>query len=158
MRSTFCSAAFLGAAVVSAIPAPQGWGYDWNQQDLGWNNQDYRGKDQFPMDDGFPNPNRDELIKIEETAKGTLSNMTAPPKGSLNDDTILSLQLVVTNEFMEVSFFQQFLNNITNGADGFKNININNDDGQYLVDSLKVIIAVCSNSHYALAQANCFLG
>ena len=70
-----------------------------------------------PVDDGFPNPNPQQLLSIEQKADGLLSNL--PPPDSLSQAGITNFQLIAFNENLEVSFFDQIIKNITNYVPGF---------------------------------------
>ncbi|KAK0726186.1 hypothetical protein B0T21DRAFT_293618 [Apiosordaria backusii] len=67
--------------------------------------------------DGFPNPNATQLVVIENTADGTLSD--APPPPSLNESSIPIFQLINFNENFEVAFFASLIENITANVAGF---------------------------------------
>lgn len=114
MRS-FTSAALLGlAAVASAAPVS------------------------VPNNDGFPKPNAQQLLKIEQAAGGTLSN--APPPPSLSKEGITNFQLIAFNELFEVAFFGELLSNITNNVPGFETPN--GMEKQYLIDIIANHLAV----------------
>ncbi|KAI1358191.1 sexual development protein [Xylaria arbuscula] len=70
-----------------------------------------------PVDDGFPDPNPQQLLNIEQQADGLLSNL-APPD-SLSQAGITNFQLIAFNENLEVSFFTELINNITTYVPGF---------------------------------------
>ncbi|RWA09264.1 hypothetical protein EKO27_g5838 [Xylaria grammica] len=69
-------------------------------------------------DDGFPNPNPQQLLSIEQQADGLLSNLPPPP--TLSQAGITNFQLIAFNENLEVSFFQEIISNITNHVPGFE--------------------------------------
>ena len=69
-------------------------------------------------DDGFPNPNANQLEGISQLAGGTLSN--APPPASLSPSSIPIFQLIAFNENFEVAFFNSLINNITNEISGYQ--------------------------------------
>ncbi|KAK2805085.1 hypothetical protein FQN50_006330 [Emmonsiellopsis sp. PD_5] len=95
------------------------------------------GGNVYPLPDGFPNPNPEQVKEIEQAAFGTLSNSTPP--ASISPDGVTSLQLVAFNELFEVDYFTKLLANITGGVKGFEI----DDEGQkeFVVKSLKAIQA-----------------
>ncbi|KAI0508885.1 sexual development protein [Xylaria bambusicola] len=70
-----------------------------------------------PASDGFPDPNPQQLLSIEQQADGLLSNLPPPPQ--LSDAGITNFQLIAFNENLEVSFFDEIIKNITSHAPGF---------------------------------------
>ncbi|GAP86938.1 putative sexual development protein [Rosellinia necatrix] len=68
--------------------------------------------------DGFPNPNAQQLLAIEQEANGLLSNLPPPP--TLSAAGITNFQLIAFNENLEVSFFEEIISNITNNVPGFE--------------------------------------
>ncbi|KAI1163802.1 sexual development protein [Nemania serpens] len=71
-----------------------------------------------PSGDGFPGPNAQQLLSIEEQAGGLLSN--APPPPTLSQAGIANFQLIAFNENFEVAFFDSIIKNITNHVPGFE--------------------------------------
>lgn len=76
----------------------------------------------FPLPDGFPQPNPEQLSAIEKGAGGFLG--TGPIPTNLNElkltpAAITSLELLANNEYFEVAFFSQLLSNITESASGY---------------------------------------
>ncbi|KAI0532710.1 sexual development protein [Xylaria digitata] len=69
-------------------------------------------------DDGFPDPNAQQLLSIEQQADGLLSNLPPPP--SLSEAGITNFQLIAFNENLEVRFFEEIISNITNHVPGFE--------------------------------------
>ncbi|KAJ2993258.1 hypothetical protein NUW58_g1892 [Xylaria curta] len=69
-------------------------------------------------DDGFPDPNAQQLLSIEQQADGLLSNIPPPP--TLSQAGIANFQLIAFNENLEVKFFEEIINNITNHVPGFE--------------------------------------
>ncbi|KAI1499244.1 sexual development protein [Biscogniauxia marginata] len=72
----------------------------------------------IPNDDGFPNPNAQQLLDIENQADGRLSNLPPPP--TLSQAGIANFQLIAFNENFEVAFFSSLVENITNHVPGFE--------------------------------------
>lgn len=100
--------------------------------------------DEFQSIDGFPTPNNQQVLDIEQRAHGTLSNSTPP--ASVDPDTIISLQVIAAQEQFEVAFFQQLLTNITNNEPGFV---IQNANARTLgLSALTAIVAVSATSSY----------
>jgi hypothetical protein len=118
MRFSLSAATAVGVAslLVSAAPTPDG--------------------NIFPLQNGFPNPNADQLNQIQKDAFGTLSN--APPPPQLSADGITNLQLVALNELFEVAFFTELINNITNSVPGYEV----KSDKDFVLKTLKAIQAV----------------
>lgn len=71
-----------------------------------------------PTDNGFPNPDDQQLLAISKQAGGKPPN--APPATSIGDKTAAAFQLIAFNELFEVSFFTSLINNITSGAPGYQ--------------------------------------
>ncbi|KAK4169623.1 hypothetical protein QBC43DRAFT_306465 [Cladorrhinum sp. PSN259] len=68
--------------------------------------------------DGFPNPNAEQLRSISNRADGGLSN--APPPEKLNASSIPIFQLLAFNEHFEVAFFSSLINNISTNTPGYE--------------------------------------
>ncbi len=68
--------------------------------------------------DGFPNPNAQQLAAIQTAAGGTLSNAPPPPK--IANSSLTAFQLIAFNENFEVAFFSSLLNNITSNVAGYE--------------------------------------
>jgi hypothetical protein len=95
--------------------------------------------DEFKNVDGFPAPDAQQLLNIEQRAHGTLSNGSVP--ANISEDTILSLQVIAAEEQFEAAFFQELLTNVTSGVTGFY---IENWEARELaINSLTAIVAVC---------------
>ncbi|KAI0399346.1 sexual development protein [Xylaria palmicola] len=71
-----------------------------------------------PSDDGFPKPNEQQLLAIEQQANGRLSD--APPPPTLSQAGITNFQLIAFNEHLEVKFFEELISNITNHVPGYE--------------------------------------
>ena len=76
----------------------------------------------FPLPDGFPQPNAEQLLAIEKAAGGFLG--TGPVPANVNElkltpAAITSLELLANNEYFEVAFFSQLLSNITENVSGY---------------------------------------
>jgi hypothetical protein len=74
------------------------------------------------INDGFPPPNNNQLLKIEERAHGTLPNSSPlpPPPSTISPEGITNLQLVQFNENIEAAFFRSLLSNVTSNVPGFE--------------------------------------
>ena len=92
------------------------------------------------LPDGMPNPNQDELKRIELKSQGTLPNGSPPPK--VSKEGIVTLQLIAFNELFEVAFFSELLTNVTKKVRGFDIPNANERD--FVLKSLTAILAVCA--------------
>lgn len=88
----------------------------------------------FPLQNGFPNPNRDGQITIQDGAHGTLPN--GPPPAALSADGMTSLKLIALNELFEVAFFTELIYNVTNKVSGY-DLGLGYD---YMLDSLNAIV------------------
>lgn len=91
------------------------------------------------LPDGLPTPSPSELEVIEDHAHGTLPN-GAPPAG-ISEAGLTNLKLVAFNELLEVAFFQELIANITDKVLGYRFSN--EDDYDFVLNGLKVILAVC---------------
>ncbi|KAH7109826.1 late sexual development protein [Dendryphion nanum] len=121
MRSIFSFVAF--AAFASAAPVDKRYS-DFSPDGV-----------YFPLKNGFPNPNDDQLVGIEKNAFGTLPNGPPPPK--ISAEGLTNLKLIALNELFEVAFFNELLHNITDKAPGY-------DLGyghQYVLDAISAIIS-----------------
>ncbi|KAJ8132376.1 hypothetical protein O1611_g1254 [Lasiodiplodia mahajangana] len=67
--------------------------------------------------DSFPNPSAQQVMAIEQQAKGRLSN--SPPPKTLSQAGVANFQLIAFNENLEVKFFEEIISNITNHVPGF---------------------------------------
>ncbi|KAI0592995.1 sexual development protein [Biscogniauxia sp. FL1348] len=92
----------------------------------------------IPSDDGFPDPNAQQLLSIETEADGLLSNLPPPP--TLSEAGITNFQLIAFNENFEVAFFSSLIENITNSVPGF-DMPWNNWDRDALLEILKTVKA-----------------
>ncbi|KAJ4333954.1 hypothetical protein N0V87_007213 [Didymella glomerata] len=88
----------------------------------------------FPLQNGFPNPNRDGEITIQDGAHGTLPN--GPPPPALSAEGITNLKLIALNELFEVAFFTELIYNVTNKVSGY-DLGMGHD---YMLDSLNAIV------------------
>lgn len=100
-----------------------------------------------PSDNGFPSPNAQQLLTIENEADGTLSN--APPPGKLANSSLTAFQLIAFNENFEVAFFNSLLQNVSNCVPGYEH-----GDKPGLISVLKTVIAVCANDHLVSLDSN----
>lgn len=114
------SAALLGG-LASAVPTN--------------NARDYNA----PTDDGFPNPNQQQLSAIQETAGGQLPN--GPPPSKLAPSTLTAFQLIAFNENFEVAFYSSLIDNITSEAPGYDNLD--DQSMEEVLEVLETIKAVC---------------
>lgn len=89
----------------------------------------------FPLPNGFPNPNPEQLLQIQKEAHGTLPNGPPPPK--LSDQGVTNLKLIALNELFEVAYFTQLVHNVTSKAPGY---DLGSDE-TYVVDTLTAILA-----------------
>ncbi|KAI1637825.1 hypothetical protein F4809DRAFT_640115 [Biscogniauxia mediterranea] len=71
----------------------------------------------IPSEDGFPDPDAQQLLEIETEADGLLSDLPPPP--TLSEAGIANFQLIAFNENFEVAFFSSLIENITNSVPGF---------------------------------------
>jgi hypothetical protein len=88
---------------------------------------------------GFPTPNNDQLLKIQEIAHGTLPNGPLPPPGTISPEGITNLQLVEYNENAEVAFFSSLLYNVTSNVTGF-DIN-DSKQKEFVIEVLTAVLA-----------------
>lgn len=119
--SRICTAAFV-ASFASAAPTfkrQSGLSPDGNY---------------FPLPNGFPNPNRDGEITIQDGAHGTLPN--GPPPPALSAEGVTNLKLIALNELFEVAFFTELIYNVTNKISGY-DLEVDHD---YILDSLNAIV------------------
>lgn len=72
----------------------------------------------IPASDGFPNPDNQQLMQIQTTAGGSLSN--AKPPIELSEEGVANFQLIAFNEQFEVAFFSSLIENITNNVEGYQ--------------------------------------
>ena len=89
----------------------------------------------FPLSNGFPNPNQDQVLQIQKDGHGILPN--GPPPPSLSKEGTTNLQLIALNELFEVAYFTELVYNLTNKVEGY-------DLGyghEYVLDSLNAIVA-----------------
>lgn len=119
--SLICSAAFI-VSFTSAAPTGKrqsGLAPDGNY---------------FPLQNGFPNPDHDGEITIQDGAHGTLPN--GPPPPALSAEGITNLKLIALNELFEVAFFTELIYNVTNKVSGY-DLGMGHD---YMLDSLNAIV------------------
>ncbi|KAJ4320415.1 hypothetical protein N0V94_003386 [Neodidymelliopsis sp. IMI 364377] len=88
----------------------------------------------FPLANGFPNPNREDEIQIQDSAHGTLPN--GPPPPALSAEGVTNLKLIALNELFEVAFFTELIYNVTNKVSGY-DLGMGHD---YMLDSLNAIL------------------
>ncbi|KAH0377675.1 hypothetical protein KCU92_g9109, partial [Aureobasidium melanogenum] len=72
----------------------------------------------FPLSNGFPFPNESALENLFTVAGGNFTNAPLAPK--FDNDSLTSWKLQAFNEFFEVAFFTQLINNITERKLGFE--------------------------------------
>ncbi|KAI0804311.1 sexual development protein [Xylaria sp. FL0064] len=89
-------------------------------------------------DDGFPEPDAQQLLSIEQQADGLLSNL--PPPLTLSQAGITNFQLIAFNENLEVAFFDEIISNITNHVPGFAS-NSSSYSESALLEILKTVKA-----------------
>lgn len=128
MRSFIITAtAFLGlaSALVGAVPHVRRSGAG--------------GFNPFPLKDGFPNPNADQVRQIQNQSLGTLPN-GAPPN-NISQEGLNNLRVIAANELFEVAFFTQLLSNITNNVTGY---DVQDKEArELLIKTLTAVQAVC---------------
>lgn len=100
---------------------------------------------QFPLPDGFPNPDPAQLAEIEKEAQGTLPNGALPT--SLKSTGITTLQLLAVNEIFEVAYFTELLANVTNSVPGYDDASIAPLHRSYVIDSLTAVVNVSHHAH-----------
>lgn len=122
MRVSHLSSAILFAS--SSIAAPHGKRQSSLSPDGNY----------FPLQNGFPNPNRDGEITIQDGAHGTLPN--GPPPPALSAEGVTNLKLIALNELFEVAFFTELIYNVTNKVSGY-DLGMGHD---YMLDSLNAIV------------------
>jgi hypothetical protein len=104
MHSTIISAAsIIGLSCVSLVSAAP-FSYSTN-----------------PVGNGFPNivKGSAQQLAIEQQAHGSLSN-APPPATKPQPDSLTSLRLIAFNELLEVAFFTELLQNLTNNVEGYR--------------------------------------
>ncbi|OCK81590.1 late sexual development protein [Lepidopterella palustris CBS 459.81] len=141
MRSVFSIAVAglsLTSSLVSAAPVAKRDGFP--------------GGAVFPLADGFPTPNTDQLNTIQKQAFGTLPN--GPPPATISTDGLTNLKLIALNEVFEVAFFTELVYNLTNKLPGY-DLDYAHD---FVTDTLKAVIAQeelhALNANGALAHFN----
>ncbi|TGJ81395.1 hypothetical protein E0Z10_g7370 [Xylaria hypoxylon] len=90
-------------------------------------------------DDGFPDPNAQQLLSIEQQADGLLSNLPPPP--TLSQAGIANFQLIAFNENLEVQFFEDIISNITNHVPGFESFKSSTYSEAAILEILKTVKA-----------------
>ena len=120
--SLICSAALI-ASFTSAAPTGK------RQSGLA------RDGNYFPLQNGFPTPDRNGEITIQDGAHGTLPN--GPPPPALSAEGVTNLKLIALNELFEVAFFTELIYNVTNKVSGY-DLGMGHD---YMLDSLNAIVA-----------------
>ena len=92
-----------------------------------------------PTDNGFPNPNTDQLLTISKQADGALSNAPPPPK--LAPSSLTGFQVIAAQEQFESAYFASLVANITNNVKGYE---LGSDlKKKELLDILQTVLAVC---------------
>ena len=91
----------------------------------------------FPLSNGFPFPNESALEELFTVAGGNFTNAPLAPK--FDNDSLTSWKLQAFNEFFEVAFFTQLINNITERKPGFQ---LDRETEDYVLESLTAIQAV----------------
>jgi hypothetical protein len=99
----------------------------------------------IPTDDGFPNPNPQQLAVIAKQAGGGLSNAGAP---TVNQSSIPVFQLVAFNENFEVAFFTSMLQKLNAGR-WDSEIKKANQLREEFVEIIKTVVAVRRYPHSA---------
>jgi len=89
----------------------------------------------FPLSNGFPHPNQEAILQIQNEGHGTLPN--GPPPPTISPDGVINLKLIALNELFEVAFFSELVFNLTNKVDGYY-LEAEHD---YILESLKAIVA-----------------
>ncbi|KAK0612626.1 hypothetical protein B0T17DRAFT_544159 [Bombardia bombarda] len=72
----------------------------------------------IPAGDGFPTPNTQQLLAIQQDAGGALSNAPPPPK--IEATSLSAIALTALNENFETAFFSSLLQNVTDNVEGFQ--------------------------------------
>lgn len=89
----------------------------------------------FPPGNGFPTPSADRLIHIGQQAHGPLPNGLLPQ--TLSAEGVTNLKLIASNEFLEVAFFTELHQNVSQRLPGYE---LGDSHGAVL-DALSAIIA-----------------
>ena len=71
-----------------------------------------------PTNNGFPNPNDQQKLAIAKQAGGLLPN--GPPHATLGAGSTTALQLIAFNEIFETAYFSSLLQNVSDGAEGYR--------------------------------------
>ncbi len=99
-----------------------------------------------PTDNGFPNPNTDQLLTISKQADGALSNAPPPPK--LAPSSLTGFQVIAAQEQFESAYFASLVANITNNVKGYE---LGSDlKKKELLDILQTVLAVCLPCFFSL--------
>lgn len=91
----------------------------------------------FPLPNGFPFPNETALEELFTRAGGNFTNAPLAPR--FDDDSLTSWKLQAFNEFMEVAFFTQLIQNISTNVSGY---DLDPAMRDYVLFSLETIQAV----------------
>lgn len=67
---------------------------------------------------GFPNPNPDQLNEIAKIGGGLIPNVELPKE--LGDGSTTAFQLITFNELFETAYFSSLINNITTNTPGYE--------------------------------------
>jgi hypothetical protein len=114
------------AGIASALPA--------NSKRTDYSDFSPDGK-YFPLQNGFPNPSKDQIAVIQQQAKGTIPNGGPPPK--LSPEGTTNVKLLALNENLEVAYFTELIHNVTAKLPGY-------DLGyghEYVLSTLNAIVA-----------------
>jgi hypothetical protein len=142
------SFAAVGATLLSTVVygAPTGdfkpsSSVSYKASSTSYSSSSYSSSTSVPfVNNGFPTPNNDQLLNIEELAHGTLPNGPPPPPGAISADGITNLQFIEFNENFEVAFFSSLLHNVTANVDGFKIQDTKQRD--FVLEVLTAVLAV----------------
>lgn len=72
----------------------------------------------IPSNNGFPNPNQQQMQEIAKQAGGLIPNVELPKE--LGPGSTTAFQLIAFNELFETAFFGDLINNITTEAPGYE--------------------------------------
>ncbi|KAF1990133.1 hypothetical protein K402DRAFT_390438 [Aulographum hederae CBS 113979] len=106
------------SSIMSSMSSTSTGSVSYNSGSSKGNNHDNQKAFSFPLANGFPNPNPQQLKDIEQQAFGTLPNGAPPP--SISDQGVTNLQLIAFNELFEVAFFTELIQNITSNLPGYQ--------------------------------------
>ncbi|KAF2683810.1 late sexual development protein [Lentithecium fluviatile CBS 122367] len=92
-------------------------------------------RNDFPLENGFPNPSQDAILGIQKRAGGTLPN--GPPPTALSEAARTSLKVIALQENMEVYYFSELIHNVTNKVPGYDL----GSEQEVVLDTLNAILA-----------------